>query len=44
LNNEVRYSSLKGSNPDRAEMLFDKSEKTAKERYEHLLKLIEIYK
>ncbi len=44
LNNETRYSRLKRSFPDRAEKLFAASEKAAKERYEHLLKLVELYK
>ena len=41
---EVRYSSLKGANPERAARLFAKSEAEAKERYENLVKLIEYYK
>ncbi len=40
---EVRYSSLKRSFPERAEVLFDKSEEYAKEKYEHLVKLQELY-
>jgi pyruvate-ferredoxin/flavodoxin oxidoreductase len=36
---EVRYSSLTRSFPDRAETLFDKAEKNAKERYETYKKL-----
>jgi pyruvate-ferredoxin/flavodoxin oxidoreductase len=44
LNNETRYSRLTRSFPDRAEKLFSASEKAAKERYEHLLKLVELYK
>ncbi|WP_039653680.1 pyruvate:ferredoxin (flavodoxin) oxidoreductase [Clostridium tyrobutyricum] len=44
LNNETRYTRLKRAFPDRAEKLFDKSEKSAKDRYEHLLKLVELYK
>lgn len=44
LNNETRYSRLKRAFPDRAEKLFSKSEKAAMERYEHLLKLVELYK
>jgi pyruvate-ferredoxin/flavodoxin oxidoreductase len=44
LNNETRYTSLTRSFPDRAEKLFGESEKVAKERYEHLLKLVELYK
>ncbi|WP_313134229.1 pyruvate:ferredoxin (flavodoxin) oxidoreductase [Anaerocolumna sp.] len=44
LNNETRYSRLQRSFPDRAEQLFSDSEKAAMERYEHLLKLVELYK
>ena len=44
LNNETRYSRLTRSFPDRAEKLFAKSEEAAKDRYEHLLKLVELYK
>ena len=41
---EVRYSSLMRANPERAKRLFAKSEQEAKERYEHLVKLVEMYK
>ncbi len=44
LNNETRYTSLKVKFPERAERLFAKSEDAAKARYEHLLKLVELYK
>ena len=44
LNNEARYTRLKGQFPERAEKLFADSEKAAMERYEHLLKLVELYK
>ncbi len=44
LNNEARYTSLLKSFPDRAAELFAKSETLAGERYEHLLKLVELYK
>jgi len=44
LNNETRYTSLTRSFPDRAEKLFSASEKAATDRYEHLLKLVELYK
>ncbi len=44
LNNETRYTSLAIKFPDRAEKLFKESEKAAQERYEHLLKLVELYK
>ena len=43
LMNEARYSSLTRSFPDRAEELFDKAEKTALERYNHLVRLGELY-
>ena len=41
---EVRYSSLKNANPERAAKLFAKSEAEAKERYENLVKLVEFHK
>lgn len=44
LNNETRYSRLQRSFPERAEKLYSESEKAAQERYEHLLKLVELYK
>ncbi len=44
LANETRYSSLKVKFPERAEKLFAQSEEAAKARYEHLLKLVELYK
>lgn len=44
LNNETRYTRLTRSFPDRAEILFAKSEETAKARFEHLQKLVELYK
>ena len=44
LNNETRYSRLTRSFPDRAEKLFKASEEAAKARYEHLLRLVELYK
>ncbi len=44
LNNETRYSRLTRSFPDRAEKLFAASEQAAKDRYDHLLKLVELYK
>ncbi len=43
LMNEARYASLTRSFPERAEELFAKSEETAKARYEHLTKLIDLY-
>ena len=44
LNNVTRYSRLTRSFPDRAEKLFKASEEAAKARYEHLLRLVELYK
>jgi len=43
IKNEVRYSSLERSFPDRATRLFDKAEQNAKEKYEHLLRLSKLY-
>ena len=43
LKNEVRYSSLQRSNPERAKELFDKAEKAAVEKYEYLTKLGSLY-
>ncbi len=43
IKNEVRYSSLQKFYPDRADVLFDKATDTAKEKYEHLLKLSKLY-
>jgi pyruvate-ferredoxin/flavodoxin oxidoreductase len=40
---EVRYNSLTRSFPDRAAALFDTAEAAAKERYEHLKKLGDLY-
>ncbi len=44
LMNEARYSRLTREFPERASELFAKNEAAAKERYEHLLKLVEMYK
>ncbi|MCK9169627.1 MAG: pyruvate:ferredoxin (flavodoxin) oxidoreductase, partial [Treponema sp.] len=44
LNNETRYSALKVKFPERANILFKRNEDTAKARYEHLQKLVELYK
>ncbi len=43
LMNEARYSRLTREFPDRAGVLFQRNEDEAKARYEHLLKLIEMY-
>ena len=44
LSSETRYSRLTRAFPDRAELLFKKNEDAAKARYEHLQRLIELYK
>ncbi len=44
LMNEARYSRLTREFPERADELFARNEAAAKERYEHLLKLVEMYK
>ena len=41
--NEARYASLTRSFPERAEELFTKAEETAMARYEHLVRLGELY-
>ena len=43
LKNEARYARLATAFPERATELFEKNEENAKERYEHLLKLIDLY-
>ena len=43
LMNEARYSRLTREFPERAEVLFKRNEDEAKARYEHLLKLIDMY-
>ena len=43
LMNEARYSRLTREFPERAEPLFERNEEAAKARYEHLLKLVEMY-
>ena len=44
LMNEARYSALTRSFPERAEKLFAENEAAAKARYEHLTRLVELYK
>ena len=44
LKNEARYARLATAFPERATELFEKNEENAKARYEHLLKLKEMYK
>ena len=43
LMNEARYSSLTRAFPERASELFERNEKAAMDRYEHLLKLKDVY-
>lgn len=43
LDGEVRYNSLKRSNPEKAARLFAKNEAEAKERYAYLNKLVTLY-
>ena len=42
--NEARYSRLTREFPERAEVLFARNEQAAMERWEHLQKLVELYK
>ena len=44
LANETRYSSLARKFPDRAADLFAKSQAAAQARFDHLQKLVELYK
>ncbi|MBM6926402.1 pyruvate:ferredoxin (flavodoxin) oxidoreductase [Pseudoflavonifractor phocaeensis] len=44
LMNEARYSSLTRAFPERAKELFAQNEEAAKARYEHLTRLVELYK
>ncbi len=41
---ETRYSRLSRAFPDRAKELFDRNQKAAEARYEHLTRLVELYK
>jgi pyruvate-ferredoxin/flavodoxin oxidoreductase len=43
LMNEARYSRLTQEFPERAAELFEQNEKSAMDRYQHLLKLKEMY-
>ena len=43
LDGEVRYNSLKRSNPEKAARLFAKNESEAKDRYNYLNKLVTLY-
>ena len=44
LNNETRYSRLARAFPERAQDLFNKNQKAAEDRYEHLTRLVDLYK
>ena len=44
LKNETRYSRLTRAFPERANELFAKNQKAAEDRYEHLTRLVELYK
>ncbi len=44
INGEVRYNSLMRANPERAKKLFAKAETESKERWEHLNRMIDLYK
>ena len=44
LGNETRYSRLKIAFPERAAALFVQNEQAAQARYEHLSRLVELYK
>ena len=41
---ETRYSRLSRAFPDRAKKLFEENQKAAEDRYEHLTRLVELYK
>jgi pyruvate-ferredoxin/flavodoxin oxidoreductase len=43
LMNEARYSRLTREFPDRADALFSRNEENAKARYDHLMRLVEMY-
>ena len=40
----TRYSRLTRAFPDRAKQLFARNEQVANDRYEHLTRLVELYK
>ena len=44
LNNETRYSRLARAFPERAKELFEKNQAAADARYEHLTRLVDLYK
>ena len=43
IKNEVRYSSLTRAFPERADVLFEQADKTAVDKYNHLLRLSKLY-
>jgi len=43
IKSEVRYTSLEGAFPERAETLFEQADAIAKDKYEHLLRLSKLY-
>ena len=43
IKNETRYTRLMQSSPERAEELFNKAKENAAKKYQHLLKLKELY-
>lgn len=43
LNGEIRYDVLKRMDPEKAEVLFDRAAKIAKDRYDYLKKLVLLY-
>ena len=44
LANETRYSRLTRAFPDRAKELFARNQQVANDRYEHLTRLVDLYK
>ena len=44
LANETRYSRLTRAFPDRAKELFARNQEVANDRYEHLTRLVDLYK
>ena len=44
LSNETRYSRLTRAFPDRAKELFARNQQVANDRYEHLTRLVDLYK
>lgn len=43
IKNETRYTRLMQASPERAEELFQKAKERAEQKYQHLLKLKELY-